>query len=84
MFAECIDKIHFDPSRTPSSVDEQAFEQLISRFEQYLQNTEDSSSQNNYGLIVHDNNQTVARRHTNLMRQYHTQGTFFTSIKKNY
>ena len=82
LFAECIDKIHFDPSRTPSSVDEQAFEQLISRFEQYLQNTEDSSSQNNYGLIVHDNNETVARKHTNLMRQYHTQGTFFTSIKK--
>ena len=82
LFAECIDKIHFDPSRTLFSVDEQAFEQLISRFEQYLQNTEDSSSQNNYGLIVHDNNQTVARKHTNLMRQYHTQGTFFTSIKK--
>ena len=84
LFAECIDKIHFDPNLSVSSVNEQAFEQLISRFEKYLQNTEtiDSEKQNNFGLIVHDNNQTVARKHTNLMRQYHKKGTFFTDIKK--
>src|SRR3972149_2727754 len=39
LFAECVDKIHFDPARTPKTIDEQAFEQVISRFEQYLQVT---------------------------------------------
>ena len=39
LFAECIDKVHFDPSRAPLSIDEQAFEQIVSRFEQYLQIT---------------------------------------------
>ena len=61
LFAECIDKIHFDPQRAQSPVDEQAFEQVISRFEQYLQNTDDTNGQRNYGLIVHDNNETVEK-----------------------
>ena len=52
LFAECIDKIHFDPLRAQSSVDEQAFEQVISRFEKYLQNTDDTNGQRNYGLIL--------------------------------
>jgi hypothetical protein len=46
LFAECIDKIHFNPSRTSQSIDEQAFEQLISRFEQYLQITNQNTRQN--------------------------------------
>ena len=29
LFAECIDKIHFDPSRTTQTVEEQAFEQIV-------------------------------------------------------
>ena len=37
LFAECVNKIHFDPTRTLNTIDEQAFEQVISRFEQYLQ-----------------------------------------------
>jgi hypothetical protein len=36
LFAECVDKVHFDPRRSPRSIDEQAFEQVVSRFEQYL------------------------------------------------
>jgi hypothetical protein len=65
LFAECIDKLHFDPSRTGRAVDEQAFEQVVSRFAQYLANTEEKG-QRNYGLLVHDNNETIARRHTHL------------------
>ncbi len=34
LFAECIDKVHFDPTRAERSVDEQAFEQVISRYQQ--------------------------------------------------
>ena len=30
LFAECSDKVHFDPTRTRLSVDEQAFEQVVS------------------------------------------------------
>jgi Protein of unknown function (DUF3800) len=77
LFAECIDKIHFDPTRTGRTIDEQAFEQVVSRFEQYLENTG-----GNYGLLVHDNNETVARKHTNLMRHFHQQGTLWTSIDR--
>lgn len=81
LFAECIDKIYYDPARTPRTVDEQAFEQVVSRFEQYLGKTQ-SAGQKNYGLLVHDNNQTVAKRHTALMRRFHQQGTLWTSIER--
>ncbi|HLJ54097.1 MAG TPA: DUF3800 domain-containing protein [Chthonomonadaceae bacterium] len=39
LFAECVDKIHFDPARTKATIDEQAFEQIVSRFEQYVKIT---------------------------------------------
>lgn len=80
LFAECINKVHFDPSRHPYSIDEMAFEQVVSRFEQYLQIT--STAQGNYGLLIHDNNQTVAKRHTELMRRFHTRGTLWTHIER--
>ncbi len=82
LFAECIDKLHFDPNRTRKSMAEQAFEQVITRFEKYLQII--AAGQNNlqnYGLIVHDNNETVARKHTNMMKEFHRNGTLFTEIK---
>ena len=82
LFAECIDKTHFDPLRTNRSLDEQAFEQVISRFEQYLQVTDATQGQRNYGLIVHDNNQTIASKHTNLMREFHRKGTLWTTIER--
>jgi hypothetical protein len=84
LFAECIDKTHFDPARSARTIDEQAFEQVISRFEQYLANTskDDSMDRRNFGLVVHDNNQTVARKHTELMRQFHHRGTLWTKINR--
>lgn len=80
LFAECIDKIHYNPSRTVRSVDEQAFEQVVSRFEQYLRNTNASSTEKNYALLIHDNNETVAKKHTELMKSFHDSGTFWTQI----
>lgn len=35
LFAECIDKTYFNPSKATQSIDEQAFEQVVSRFESY-------------------------------------------------
>jgi hypothetical protein len=81
LFAECIDKIHFDPSRTQRGVGEQAFEQMISRFERFLQNSE-RPGQKNFGLIIHDNNQTIAAKHTQMMRNFHAQGTLWTNVTR--
>ncbi len=77
LFAECIDKIHFDPVKTGRSVDEQAFEQVVSRFEQYLQKMEEHER---WGMLVHDNNETMSRKHTALMREFHRKGTLWTTI----
>ena len=82
LFAECVDKSHFDPVRSPRSIDEQAFEQVVSRFERYLQNVRPRASgpQRNHGLLVHDNNETVARKHTRMMRSFHAAGTLWTRV----
>ncbi|PKP16524.1 MAG: hypothetical protein CVU07_06635 [Bacteroidetes bacterium HGW-Bacteroidetes-23] len=34
-----------------------------------------------YGTLIHDNNETVSKKHTALMKKFHQHGTFFTSIK---
>lgn len=81
LFAECIDKLHFDPFRTPKTVDEQAFEQVVSRFEQYLQVTGLNNTQKNFGLLIHDNNETVAKKHTLMMKKFHQEGTLWTNLK---
>lgn len=78
LFAECIDKVFFDPAKAPKLADEQAFEQIVSRVEQYLSLADNGSK--SYGLLIHDNNQTVAKRHTELMKEFHRKGTFWTSI----
>jgi len=80
LFAECVDKIHFDTKRAKQSVDEQAFEQIVSRFEQFLKAIQTYSQPRIYGLLVHDNNETVARRHTELMKTFHSNGTLFTQV----
>ena len=82
LFAECVDKVHFDPRKhIPYNIGEMAFDQVVSRFEQYLQATGTSQNQKNYGLLIHDNNQTVAKRHTDLMRGFHHKGTRWTAVE---
>jgi hypothetical protein len=81
LFAECIDKVYFDASKARKSIDEQAFEQLVSRFEQYLQILTVVTKMQRFGLLVHDNNQTVAKKLTELMREFHRQGTFWTLVE---
>jgi hypothetical protein len=79
LFAECIDKVHFVTRRNPLPVAEQAFEQVISRLEQYLENT-NRNEDPNFCLIVHDNNPTSEQKHTKLMQTFHRRGTFWTNI----
>lgn len=80
LFAECIDKPHFLSQTSGAKSDEQAFEQIVSRFEQYLKNISKTGPLR-YGLLIHDNNQTVARRHTELMKHFHINGTLWTGIQ---
>lgn len=54
-----------------------AFEQIVTRFNTYLTVTSGPS-----GMLVQDNNQTVANRLTGVMRTYHRKGTAWTKIGK--
>jgi hypothetical protein len=82
LFAECIDKIHFDPARTSDTIDEQCFEQVVSRFERYLQIIRGGIIKpKQYGLLIHDNNETVAKKHTDLMKKFHKDGTLWTKLQ---
>lgn len=47
-----IDKVFFDPTKSKLSVDEQALEQLVSRFEHYMANVA-SKGEQVHGLLVH-------------------------------
>ena len=82
LFAECIDKVHFYPDKGKGAISEQAFEQIVSRFETYLQKTDSGAQGRNYGLLVHDNNETVARKHTEMMRTFHAKGTVWTNVER--
>lgn len=81
LFGECVDKIHFNMEIAKKPVDEQAFEQLVSRLEQYLSIYSNSSKRKQYGLLIHDNNETVSKRHTVLMKHFHEKGTLWTQIR---
>lgn len=78
LFAECIDKTFFNPSIAAAPLDEQAFEQVVSRFEQFLTN----AGENYHGILIHDNNPTVTKKHTELMKSFHKKGTLWTNIEK--
>lgn len=54
-----------------------AFEQIVTRFNTFLTNVTDD-----LGLLVQDNNPTVSRRLTDIMRTYHRQGTLWSTIDK--
>jgi hypothetical protein len=85
IFAECIDKTFWDVSRTPLSVDEHAFEQVVTRFETYIQIISTNpkyKGEKYYGLLIHDNNETVAKKHTRMMKEFLYHGTFWRTIEK--
>jgi hypothetical protein len=83
LFAECINKLNFDPTIARLSVDEQAFEQVVTRFEKYLQlySSNPKCNSRHFGLLIHDNNETEARKLTDLMKKFHTNGTFWVKLK---
>lgn len=82
LFIEAIDKIHFDPARAKQTVDEQGLEQIVSRFERFMTILKKNGKLTElFGTLIHDNNETVSKKHTELMQRFHAQGTFFTAIQ---
>ncbi len=83
IFAECIDKSHYNQAKSQyNSINHQAFEQLVSRFETYLKIATKNLGTKQFGLLIHDNNQTVAKKHTEMMTRYQETGTLWTSINR--
>lgn len=83
LFAECIDKVFYDPKKSNQTTDEQAFEQLVSRFEQFIENINRKKGGDGcYGLLIYDNNVTVAKKHTELMHRFRKNGTLWTKIDR--
>lgn len=70
-FADCQTKAHM----VGADCFDIAFEQVVSRFDIFLRNAGGRS-----GLLVQDNNPTMAQRLTDAMRKYHRNGTLWTQI----
>ena len=71
IFAEAQDKVH--APGVPSF--DIAFEQIVTRFNTYLKKVGPLQ-----GLMVQDNNETVARRFTKMMRRFYSDGTIWAEI----
>jgi hypothetical protein len=71
IFGECTDKHSFGGQvpRTPPF--EEAFTQVVTRFHRFLEGLAPAE----HGLLVQDNNDTMARRLTELMRLFHERGS---------
>jgi hypothetical protein len=89
LFAEAVDKAAMPPG---ADIFEKAFEQLVTRFHTFLSKREtervnrggttSARSLDNYGLLIEDNNETVAKNITALMRRFHAQGTLWASVER--
>lgn len=75
IFGEAIKKDRFVPSLKHDSPYEQAFEQVLARYQGFLQRSK------SMGIVAHDHNVTVAPRLTALCRKFHRVGTFYRSIQ---
>ena len=89
LFAEAVEKAAMPPG---ADIFEKAFEQLVTRFHTFLSKREEERvkrggtstvrSVDNYGLLIEDNNQTVAKNITTLMRRFHIQGTLWAKVER--
>lgn len=89
LFAEAVDKASMPPC---ADIFEKAFEQVVTRFHTFLVKWESgrlhqgggvsTTSVDNYGLLIQDNNQTVAKNITALMRRFHVRGTLWAKVER--
>jgi len=76
LFAECTDKRTFGGVAPRTSPFEEAFSQVVSRLHRFL----DDQRPREHGLLVQDNNETMAARLTHLMQEFHDRGTRWTQL----
>jgi len=76
--AECTDKRTFGRFAPTTPPFEEAFTQVVTRFDRLLE----ESRPIEYGLLVQDNNDTMARRLTELMRLFHERGTRWRLLER--
>lgn len=83
LFAEAYDKRAYTPARPVLDI---SFEQVVTRFHTFLVNQEQrgptGGGASNMGVLIEDNNQTVEKRITALMRRFHQQGTVWRRIER--
>lgn len=78
IFGECSDKRTFGGQLPRTPPFEEAFSQVVTRFHRFLSELPIPD----HGLFVQDNNETMARRLTDLMRTFHRQGTRWGNLPR--
>ncbi len=79
LFVEAIQKTNY---RYPDPPFQEAFTQLVSRFESFLTNFGRYNQANLKGIIIQDDNPTEAKQLTQLMKEFHSKGTPWRNIDK--
>lgn len=82
LFCEACDKTCYGDKNPETPLYEAAFTQLVSRFQAFLVNKGTRDNADLFGLMVHDNNETVSRRLTEMMRRFHRDGTLWRQITR--
>jgi hypothetical protein len=79
IFAETIDKVSCR-TKSKEQIIEQAFMQVVTRFESYLVAMSKTTGNPQYGILVQDNNDTVNDRIKRHMEYFHESGTLYRDI----
>lgn len=83
VFFEAIKKDKYTRSRVSAGgMYEDCFQQVVTRYQAFLENRGNFEGKNLLGLLVSDNNESINRKLTGLMRKFHSSGTFWRGIDK--
>ena len=80
-FCEVVKKEKYDPTKSRlGGVYEDAFQQVVTRFESFLSNKSKNDEKKILGLIVADNNESLNNKLTETMRKFHLVGTAWKNV----
>lgn len=83
IFFEAVKKAKYAPSRVSAGgMYEDSFQQVVTRYQAFLENRGNFEGKSLLGLLVSDNNESINRKLTGLMRKFHAEGTFWRGIDK--